>query len=613
VDVTYHFGTSAYRIFTGSRANLHIFLTHLYLILSYILGISAYFHDSAACLIQDGQILAACQEERFSRIKHDPGFPIQSINFALNEAKITINDCEAIVFFEKPFIKFERILETALSATPLGFEVFRKAIPMWVKDKLFMKNRMLKLLKKEFGLVDSQKLKFSQHHLSHAASAYYPSGFDNAAILVADGVGEWSTSSIWHGEKTKITAIEELQYPHSLGLLYSAFTRYVGFKINSGEYKLMGLAPYGNPLYAEKIKTELIDIQEDGSFSLNMKYFGFSHSLDTINKEFTNLFGQEARADNTEITQFYKDIARSIQLVAEDLMISLARRAINLTGSTNLCLAGGVALNCVANQKIQEAFPNINIWIQPAAGDAGTAMGAALAYFYAKNPEAMMTKDFHPFLGPTYSSQDIQNQLETEKAVFHPLESTEMDETSAQLLDKQKVVGWFQGAAEFGPRALGSRSILADPRPAEMQKTLNLKIKMREGFRPFAPAVLEEYRQDFFEGSHANPYMLFTEKTRVSHLPSITHVDGTARVQTVSKEDNPRFYSVLKAFYNKTQCPVLINTSFNVRGEPPVLSPKDAYTCFMSCQMDVLAIGNYILYKEEQAEQNKIMPNFEMD
>jgi carbamoyltransferase len=525
VDVAYHFSASAHRFFTRSGANLNIFLTHLYLILSYILGISAYFHDSAACLIHDGQIIAACQEERFSRIKHDPGFPIKSINFVLNKAEIHINDCEAIIFFEKPFIKFERILETALSVAPLGFEVFRKAIPMWVKDKLFMKSRMLKLLKKEFGLVDSQKLKFSQHHLSHAASAYYPFGFDNAAILVVDGVGEWSTASIWHGENNKITCIEELQYPHSLGLLYSAFTRYVGFKINSGEYKLMGLAPYGKPLYAEKIKTELLDIQEDGSFSLNMKYFGFSHSLDTINKAFTKLFGQESRAKNTEITQFYKDIARSIQMVTEDLMIGLARRVISLSGSKNLCLSGGVALNCVANQKLQEAFPHLNIWIQPAAGDAGTSMGAAFAYFYAKNPEAMMTKNFHPFLGPSYSSEDIQNQLETEKAVFHHIESIKMDETVAQLLDNQKVVGWFQGAAEFGPRALGSRSILADPRPAEMQKTLNLKIKMREGFRPFAPAVLEEYRHEIFDGSNTNPYMLFTEKTRVSHLPSITHVD----------------------------------------------------------------------------------------
>lgn len=579
----------------------------------YILGVSAYFHDSSACLLADDKVIAAVQEERFSRIKHDSSFPIQSIEFCLEKAGIEINACEAVVFFEKPFLKFERILETALSQAPKGFGLFRKAIPVWVKEKLFMKSSILKSLRRHFRFEDSEKLKFSHHHLSHAASAFWPSGYKEAAILIADGVGEWSSTSIFKGTQKGIELKEEIYYPHSIGLFYSAFTRYLGFKVNSGEYKLMGLAPYGEPKYVDLMLDNLIDIHADGSYELNMKFFGFTTKLDSINKSFIQLFGEPVRKEEDELSHFHKDVARSAQVVCEKAMIALAKRAVESTHTKHLCLSGGVALNCVANQKIQEALPDVKVWVQPASGDAGTALGAALAYYKSSDTAAKVEAMNHVFLGPEHTNEEVQEALKGEKAVFKTLDSETMDTEVALHLSNQKIVGWFQGAAEFGPRALGNRSILADPRNSKMQKNLNLKIKFREGFRPFAPAVMQEKRAEYFSGKGENAFMLFTENCTNTSLPATTHVDGTARVQTVSADSNPRFHQLLKAFNKETDCPVLINTSFNVRGEPPVLSPLDAYQCFMSCHMDVLVLGDNILLKEDQPKENLQTPNFEKD
>ena len=581
--------------------------------MTYILGISAYFHDSSACLLCDGEVIAAVQEERFTRIKQDKSFPVHSISFCLTRAGINIDECEAIVFFEKPFLKFERILETALRQAPMGFDLFRKAIPVWVKEKLFMKSGILKALKRHFKFSNSEKLKFSRHHMSHAASAFWPSGFKESAILVADGVGEWSSTSICHGTKQGIELIEDIEYPHSIGLFYSAITRYLGFKVNSGEYKVMGLAPYGAPKYVDLMLSKLLLLEDDGSYHLNMKYFGFTQKLDSINSKFIALFGEPIRSPEDDINQFHKDIARSAQQVCEMAMVALAKRAIAATGSNNLCLSGGVALNCVANQRIKEALPTVSVWVQPASGDAGTALGAAMAYHASMFPNREIKPTSHVFLGPDYESKIIRDSLENINAKFDRMDRDALDNIVSSHLSNQKIVGWFQGAAEFGPRALGNRSILADPRNPAMQKDLNLKIKFREGFRPFAPAILEEHHNEYFSGKGENEFMLFTENCISKDLPATTHLDNSARVQTVTEQSNQRFYTLLSAFYAKTKCPALINTSFNVRGEPPVLSPADAYQCFMSCHMDVLVIGDFILLKEDQPEENSKIPNFELD
>ena len=613
MDATHHSRINSYWVSFSSRSNLIIFSIYLYFILTYILGISAYFHDSSACLLRDGEVIAAVQEERFTRIKQDHSFPVHSIVFCLTKAGISIDECEAIVFFEKPFLKFERILETALRQAPKGYDLFRKAIPLWVKEKLFMKSGILKALKKHFKFSNSEKLKFSRHHMSHAASAFWPSGFEESAILVADGVGEWSTTSICHGTKQGIKLIEEIEYPHSIGLFYSAITRYLGFKVNSGEYKVMGLAPYGEPKYVDLMFSKLLLLKDDGSYQLNMKYFGFTQKLDCINSKFIALFGEPARSPEDDLSQFHKDIARSAQKVCELTMVALAKRAIAVTGSNKLCLSGGVALNCVANQRIKEALPQVSIWVQPASGDAGTALGAAMAYYTVMVQVCPIKPISHMFLGPDYSSKMIANSLETMHAKFDRLDINSMNNIVSSHLSNQKIVGWFQGAAEFGPRALGNRSILADPRNPAMQKDLNIKIKFREGFRPFAPAILEEHRNEYFSGEGKNEFMLFTENCISNDLPATTHLDKSARVQTVTEQSNQRFYSLLNAFYTKTKCPTLINTSFNVRGEPPVLSPKDAYRCFMSCHLDVLVIGDFILLKEDQPEENRKIPIFDLD
>ena len=581
--------------------------------MTYILGISAYFHDSSACLLRDGEVIAAVQEERFTRIKQDNSFPAYSIAFCLTKAGIDIDECEAIVFFEKPFLKFERILETALRQAPLGFNLFRKAIPLWVKEKLFMKSGILKELKRHFKFSNSEKLKFSRHHMSHAASAFWPSGFEESAILVADGVGEWSTTSICHGTKQGIELIEDIAYPHSIGLFYSAITRYLGFRVNSGEYKVMGLAPYGEPKYVDLMLSKLLLLMDDGSYQLNMKYFGFTQKLDSINSKFIALFGEPIRNPEDALSQFHKDMARSAQEVCEITMVALAKRAIAITESNNLCLSGGVALNCVANQKIKEALPEVSVWVQPASGDAGTALGAAMAYHSSLFQTRSIKPTKHVFLGPNYSSKNIADRLEKVHAKFDRMDRNAIDNAVSSHLSNQKIVGWFQGAAEFGPRALGNRSILADPRNPAMQKDLNLKIKFREGFRPFAPAILEEHRNEYFSGKGKNEFMLFTENCISKDLPATTHLDKSARVQTVTEQSNQRFYTLLSAFYAKTNCPALINTSFNVRGEPPVLNPTDAYHCFMSCHMDVLVIGDFILLKEDQPDENRKTPIFELD
>ena len=596
----------------------------------YILGISAYYHDSAACLIQNGEIIAAAQEERFTRIKHDSSFPINAIKYCLDESKIIPDQIENIVFYEKPFLKFERLLETYLAFAPRGFTSFVKSIPVWVKDKLFQKSVIIKELKSLFGkeVNWSERLLFSEHHLSHAASAFYPSPFERAAILTLDGVGEWTTTSLALGKGKDIKLIKEIKFPHSLGLLYSAFTYYAGFKVNSGEYKVMGLAPYGEPSYANLIKENLINIADDGSFQLDMSYFNYATGLTMTNKKFDKLFGGPPRASETNLTQREMDLASSIQKVTEEIIIKLAKGIAKETGEKNLCLAGGVALNCVANGILLRENIFDNIWIQPAAGDAGGALGAALSTWHQHhNKERSVSKERDAmkgsYLGPEFNDAEIEAALTACGGIFKKLSETEMIEEVVSALTHEKIVGWMQGRMEFGPRALGGRSIIADPRSPNMQKQLNLKVKYRESFRPFAPSILCEDVSEWFEHDTDSPYMLLVadvkedkrltmtedeeslfgiDKLNVprSSVPAITHVDYSARLQTVHKETNARYHAVISRFKEKTGCPIIVNTSFNIRGEPIVCNPKDAFNCLMGTELDILVIGNYLLLKEEQ-------------
>lgn len=591
-----------------------------------ILGISAYYHDSAAALLRNGEIVAAAQEERFTRKKHDSVFPAQAIQYCLNEAKLTLADIDCVAFYDKPLLTFERLLETYLTFAPKGFSSFLKAMPVWMKDKLFLKSN----LKKSLSALSSRKkftapILFTQHHQSHAASAFYPSPFQAAAVLCLDGVGEWATTSLWIGKDNQLLPQWELRFPHSLGLLYSAFTYFTGFKVNSGEYKLMGLAPYGEPNYVDLIYDHLIDVKSDGTFRLNMEYFDFAVGLKMTNARFAKLFGRPARDSKAEITQQDMDIARSIQVVTEEIVMKLAKTIRDETGQENLCLAGGVALNCVANGKIAESHLFKNIWIQPAAGDAGGALGAAyLAWYqYANQPRQAQTSDVMrgAYLGPAFPAQRILDFLSKQMARYTVLSDADLFVKTVELLTQEKVVGWFQGRMEYGPRALGNRSIIGDARSEKMQSVMNLKIKFRESFRPFAPAVLSEQAQQWFDMQGMDsPYMLLVGQVQPDHLkptshqaqglvqlkeirstiPAVTHVDNSARVQTVHQNTNPRFHELIKQFYQKTGCPVLINTSFNVRGEPIVCTPEEAFRCFMSTHMDVLVLGNIVLLKEEQ-------------
>jgi carbamoyltransferase len=596
-----------------------------------VLGISAFYHDSAAALIRDGQIIAAAQEERFTRKKHDPGFPTNAINYCLSEAKAAGADVDRVVFYEKPFLKFERLIETYLAFAPAGFASFRKAMPLWIGEKLFQRD----LLMRELAAVDpalgeKARLRFSEHHFSHAASAYYPSPFQSALVLTMDGVGEWATTSAAIGQGDDLSIIKEIHFPHSLGLLYSAFTYYTGFKVNSGEYKVMGLAPYGEPTYAKAIFDHLIDVKPDGSFRLNLEYFSFCTGLTMTDGRFDALFGGPARSADQPLEQRHMDLAASIQAVTEEVVLRLTRALSAQTGLRHLCLAGGVALNCVANGKVLRDGRFERIFIQPAAGDAGGALGAALAVFHDEHRRADGTKIVKEpdsmrgaYLGPSYEQADIERRLEAAGAVYSVVDDDALIHETAAALAGGRAVGWHQGRMEFGPRALGGRSILGDPRSPTMQKALNLKVKYRESFRPFAPSVLRERVADWFELDADSPYMLLVanvksdrcrkmseqeqalfgiDKLNVlrSDIPAVTHVDYSARIQTVHKETNPRYYALISRFEELTGCPVLINTSFNVRGEPIVCTPEDAFACFMGSEIEFLAVGNCILHKENQ-------------
>ena len=596
----------------------------------YILGISAYYHDSAACLIDDGEIIAAAQEERFTRIKYDANFPVNAITYCLAEANLKPDKIDYIVFYDKPFLKFERLLETYLAFAPRGFQNFVTSVPIWVKEKLFQKSLIIKTLRDIWGKeIDwTERLLFSEHHLSHAASAFFPSPFNEAAVLTMDGVGEWSTTSLAIGHGNELSVHKEINFPHSLGLLYSAFTYYAGFKVNSGEYKLMGLAPYGEPKYSNLIKENLIDIKEDGSFALDLNFFNYCTGLTMTNEKFNILFGGVPRNPETEISQRDMDIAASIQKVTEEVLIKLVKGVAKTSGQKNLCLAGGVALNCVANGKLlrEEIFEDI--WVQPASGDAGGALGAALGAYHImlnkkRKPSDKIDNMKGSFLGPEYSELKINETLEGCGAVFSNHSQDQIIELTAKDLADGKAVGWFSGRMEFGPRALGNRSILADPRSESMQKLLNLKVKYRESFRPFAPSILREDLSDWFEMDTDSPYMLLvanvvesqrkviTKEEGVltgvdkinyprSTIPAVTHVDFSSRIQTVHKETNLTFYRLLEQFKKLTNFPVLVNTSFNVRGEPIVLTPEDAFRCFMGTELDVLVVGNAYMKKAEQ-------------
>ncbi|CAH1199940.1 Carbamoyltransferase [Candidatus Nitrotoga sp. BS] len=594
-----------------------------------ILGISAYYHDAAACLLVDGEIIGAAQEERFTRKKHDSAFPVNAIKYCLTEAKLSAGGIDYVVFYDKPFLKFERIFETYLAFAPKGFTSFATSLPVWIKDKLFQKSVILKALKECCGNeIDwSKKLLFSEHHLSHAASAFFPSPFEDAAVLTMDGVGEWATTSLAIGRGNTLTVKNEIHFPHSLGLLYSALTYYTGFKVNSGEYKVMGLAPYGEPRFANLIKDNLIDIKEDGSFHLDMSYFNYCIGLTMTNDKFDKLFGAPPRKAESDLTQREMDIAASIQVVTEEVVIKLARGIKQSTGLKNLCLAGGVALNCVANGKLLGENIFDNIWIQPAAGDAGGAVGAALAahYLMLKQPRKVDARDSMKgaYLGPEYSQADIEQRLTAAGAKFEIVSDTALINLTAQALADGKAVGWHQGRMEFGPRSLGGRSIIADPRSPLVQKQLNLKVKYRESFRPFAPSVLREDVAEWFQLDKDSPYMLLVaevskekqlemteeqrklfgiEKLNVprSEIPAITHVDYSARIQTVHKETNPKYHALISKFKEITGCPVIVNTSFNVRGEPIVCTPEDAFNCLMGTGIEFLAVGNCILEKKNQ-------------
>lgn len=592
-----------------------------------ILGISAFYHDSAACLVQDGRIVSAAQEERFTRKKHDFSFPKNSINYCLENSGLTVKDLDYVAFYDKPFLKFERILMTYLTYAPAGIRSFVKSMPLWIKQKIWMKE----FIKKELNY--EGKIIFPEHHESHAASAFFPSPFQEAAILTIDGVGEWATTSYGVGKDNTVDILAEIYFPHSLGLLYSAFTYYTGFKVNSGEYKVMGLAPYGVPRYKDLIFSELMDLKEDGSFKLNMKYFNYCAGLTMTNKRFHKLFGGTPRKPESLLTQRDMDLARSVQEVTEEVMLRAARHIHRETGQRNLCMAGGVALNCVANGRILRKGPFENIWIQPSAGDAGGALGAALFVWYQYLENRRITdskKDFQQgsYLGPKYENSYISDFLKRNNIPYMELSDEEIPEKIADLIADQKVIGWFQGRMEFGPRALGSRSIIGDARSPKMQETMNLKIKFRESFRPFAPSVIKEKVSDFFEFDKESPYMLLVapvkkeicremsveeqnlfgiDKLNVvrSLIPAVTHVDYSARVQTVDKNVNSLFYRTIAMFDKKYGCPVIINTSFNVRGEPIVCTPDDAYLCFMRTNMDYLVMGNFLIEKKEQKTLDK--------
>lgn len=596
----------------------------------YILGISAYYHDSAACLIKDGEIVAAAQEERFTRIKHDSGFPTNAIKYCLDEASIEPRQLDFVAFYDKPFLKFERLLETYLAFAPRGFKSFAASMPVWIKDKLFQKSMIAKGLTQILGKDVSwlERLLFSEHHLSHAASAFFPSPFEEAAVLTMDGVGEWTTTSLAIGKGNSLQVTKEIHFPHSLGLLYSALTYYTGFKVNSGEYKVMGLAPYGEPTFVDKIKNNLIDIKDDGSFQLDMSYFDYCTGLTMTNKRFDNLFGGPPRESEGELTQREMNLAASIQKITEEVVVKLARNVAKDTGQKNLCLAGGVALNCVANGILLREKIFDKIWIQPAAGDAGGALGAALgAYHIMLDKPRTLTGSMDAmrgsYLGPDFNNNGIKERLTRLGANFKELSDDELVNTTAQKLADGKAVGWMNGRMEFGPRALGGRSIIADPRSPSMQKLLNLKVKYRESFRPFAPSVLREDVSKWFEIDGDSPYMLLVanvveskrrtmsqeeqklfgiDKLNVprSEIPAITHVDYSARIQTVHKETNPRYHAVISRFKELTGCPVVVNTSFNVRGEPIICTPDDAFRCFMGTELDALVVGNIFLSKEEQ-------------
>ncbi len=600
---------------------------------NYILAISCYYHDSAAALILNGEIISAVQEERFSRKKHDARFPRNAIKYCLKKNNIDLRDIKYITYYEKPLVTFQRLIETYIAVAPRGIRSFISAMKVWLKEKLFLKS----ILKKEFKLIQSEffsssivnipEILFSEHHQSHAAAAFYPSPFKEAVILCMDGVGEWATTSAWVGKGNKISPLWQINFPHSLGLLYSAFTDFCGFKVNSGEYKLMGLAPYGNPKYSEVIKEKIVEIKSDGSFKLNMSYFKFHRGFRMTSRKFEDLFGRSARIKEGKLTQFHMDLAASIQKVTEEIVLKLSKSLYEETGIKNLCLAGGVALNCVANGKLIEENIYSDIWIQPASGDAGSAIGAALLTWYSHqenkrypDPNDSMKGTY---LGCEFSNDEIISYLKNIKAIFKELKDEELFKKLAEILEQGKVIGWFNGPMEFGPRALGGRSIIGDPRNEKMQSVMNLKIKYRESFRPFAPSVLEEFSHTQFKLNKKSPYMLIVaplkkdlcyemtqeekqlfgiEKLNIprSSLPAITHVDYSARVQTVNKKTNPRYHNLISAFKERTGCPAIVNTSFNVRGEPIVCTPQDAYRCFMRTEMDVLVLQNQILFKSEQ-------------
>ena len=608
-----------------------------------ILGISAFYHDSAATLVRDGKIIAAAQEERFSRKKHDPKYPFNAINYVLGEGNLKLSEIDHIVFFEKPFLKFERLLETYMAFAPKGFKSFTMSMPLWLREKLFQKKFLFDKLKlHDENFKDIKKIKFSEHHYSHASSAFYPSPFEESLILTLDGVGEWPTTTLALGKGNEIEILKEIHFPHSLGLLYSAFTYYTGFKVNSGEYKLMGLAPYGKPKFKDLILNNLLDLKEDGSFRINMKYFNYATGLTMTNQKFSKLFGYPVRDPKKDLLkEFHMDIASSIQAVTEEIILRITQNISKDYKVKNLCLAGGVALNCVANGKLLKEKVFDKIWIQPASGDAGGSLGAALAYWYQEleMPRNKFSDQMKgSYLGPKFDNDHIESKLKSLKANYKKYNSDKITSLTAKELATEKTVGWFQGRMEFGPRALGCRSILADPRSDKMQKDLNLKIKFRESFRPFAPSVLREDLKDWFELDEDSPYMLLVSEVKKekqikmsekdqnlfgidklnikrSIIPAITHVDYSARIQTVHKETNPKYYELIKEFKKITNCPVLVNTSFNVRGEPIVCSVEDAFNCFMGTNLDILVVEDFILFKNDQDKSliQNYKDKFELD
>jgi carbamoyltransferase len=593
-----------------------------------ILGISAFYHDSAAALVIDGEIIAAAQEERFTRKKHDPSYPVNAIDYCLSEAKLSLEEVDYIAFYDKPFLKFERLLETYVAFAPKGFQSFRMAMPVWLREKLFLKDVLIKEMKKVDKNFNNNKLMFGEHHFSHAASAFYASPFEEAVVLTLDGVGEWATTTVAIGKGHELNIVKEIHFPHSLGLLYSAFTYYTGFRVNSGEYKVMGLAPYGEPKYKKLILDKIIDLKEDGSFRLDQSYFNYATGLTMVNQKFTDLFGEPVRKPDTdELTQFHMNIAASVQAVIEEVVLTMTRSLAKEYGIPNLCMAGGVALNCVANGRVLRDKAFKDIWIQPASGDAGGALGGALAVWHKElnKSRKVNTNDSMrgSYLGPSYKQNYIENELLACGAKFESITEDDMIERTAHALVDGKVIGWFQGRMEFGPRSLGGRSILGDPRSEKMQKILNLKVKYRESFRPFAPSILWEDVSEWFELNCISPYMLLVDRVKKdkcidmtkkekalfgidklnikrSSIPAVTHVDYSARIQTVHKETNPKYHKLITKFKEKTGFPVIINTSFNVRGEPIVCSPEDSYKCFMRADIDMLVINNCVLYKKDQ-------------